>query len=904
MEAPPQNVNMIEEKKIWHALETDEVIWGLATTLEGLTEDEARERLQRFGPNEFGGAEGAAPLHIFIDQMKSPLIYVLFVAAVISLAVGQLIDALVILGVVAVNAVIGFFQEYRAEKAMEALRQLAAPTASVIRNGERHEVPASDLVPGDLVAIATGDKVPADGRIVNAANLKIEEAALTGESVAVNKSTDRLPEDTPLAERKNVIYAGTVVTYGRAEAVVVATGLSTEVGKIAMQVATLQRERTPLQDKLASLGRIVGVIALGLAAFVVVAGLVRGFGFIEIFLFAVASAVAAIPEGLPAVITITLAIGLQRMAARHAVIRKLPAVETLGSATVICSDKTGTLTKNEMTVKALYTYGREYGVTGEGYTLEGHITLHGQKVASSDVPELLLALQTGVLCNDARLQCENTHCTIAGDPTEGSLLTAAAKAGIARADLEEQMPRLDEIPFDSERKYMATLHKAGAKRMIFVKGAPESVIGMSSGIMIDGEPTDLTDERKQAIAEINNELASKALRVLAFAYKEAPSDKSDLEADDASIELVFLGLAGMIDPPRPEAVEAIARCKQAGIRVMMATGDNKITAGAIADQMGILSEGGEVVEGREVARMSDDELAERIGRIDVFARVEPEHKLRIVNALKHNGHIVAMTGDGVNDAPALKRADIGVAMGVTGTDVAKEASEMVLTNDNFASIVAAVEEGRIIFRNIRKVVAYLLSTNAGEQLIIVTTILGGLPLPLIPVQILWINLVTDSFPALALAADPRREDVLAEPPKPPDVKIVSRGMLIRIALVAVIMTFGSVSFFYWELVNGGLMRARTVAFAILGTYQLANAINMRSPIASVFSIGFLSNRWLILAISVSFLLQVATIHLGFMQVLFRTVPLSGPEWLLIIIISSSVIWAEEIRKRLFPLADG
>lgn len=888
---------MVQKSTSWHALEVDEVLTALGTDRHGLTDDEAARRLQQYGRNELGGEEVVSPVGIVLQQVLSPLVYVLFVAAVVSFAVGHLVDTFVILGIVVVNTVIGFLQEYRAEKAMEALRQLAAPKAIVLRDGHQREVAASEIVPGDVVQLAVGDKVPADCRVIGSSNLKADEASLTGESVPVDKSAEPVPADIPLAERTDMVYAGTAMTYGRGRAVVVATGSATEVGRIALSVTAVAKEPTPLQKKLASVGRMLAVIALGLAALILAVGLVRGIGFVDIFLFAVASAVSTIPEGLPAVVTVVLAIGLQRMAARNAIIRQLPAVETLGSATVICTDKTGTLTKNQMTVEVIYAISGEFKVTGEGYAPHGEVLRDGEAVDVSSHRELRLALDAGALCNDADLRCDDSNCTILGDPTEGALVVAAAKAGIVKRDLATQMPRIDEVPFDSDRAYMATLNDSEDRRFIFAKGAPEKLLALCTRAGTGAGDVDLSEDLRSKVLQANRELASRALRVLAIAYKEVSKEQSTISPEDLKEGMVFLALVGMMDPPRPEAIGAIERCKRAGIRVIMATGDHRITARAIAEQMGILRGHDGVIEGKELDRMSDEMIENRIDEIDVFARVEPQHKFRIVTALKRRGHIVAMTGDGVNDAPALKRADIGIAMGITGTDVAKEASKMVLADDNFVSIVGAVEEGRIVFQNIRKVVTYLLSTNAGEVLAIMAILLLGLPLPFLPVQILWINLVTDSFPALALAADPPREDVLAEPPRDPNAPIISRVVLIRILLVALVMAAGTLAVFYGWLGSTGLTRARTMAFAVMAIFQLFNVLNVRSPKLSAFSMSPFSNRWLVLALLVCSALQVAAIHLPFMQTLFRTVDLTVSEWGIVMLVSSMVLWVEEIRKR-------
>ncbi|HOK53725.1 MAG TPA: calcium-translocating P-type ATPase, SERCA-type, partial [Armatimonadota bacterium] len=860
-----------------------------------------QDRLQQYGRNELGREEGTSPGRLLFQQLLSPLIYVLFVAAIVSFAVGHAVDAIIILAIVVINTVIGFLQEYRAEKALEALRRLSAPTAAVLRNGQRKEIPAVEVVPGDILLLASGDRIAADARIISGSNIKTEEASLTGESVPVDKSTHPVPVDTPLAERTNIVYAGTTITYGRGEAVVVATGINTEVGKIAREVASVGRESTPLQKKLSIVGQVLGALAVALALLVFVVGMLRGIKFIEIFLFAVASAVSAIPEGLPAVVTVVLAIGLQRMARKNALVRKLPAVETLGSATVICSDKTGTLTKNEMTAQVIYICGHEFVITGEGYAPKGEILADNQPVDVSEYRQLQLTLEAIVLCNDADLRCSNSQCDVAGDPTEIALLTAAAKAGITKSRLNEYMPRIDEIPFDSSRAYMGTLNDAGDRNLVLVKGAPEKIIDMATHVLTDDGIEEITGEIRNDFIQANHRYASQALRVLAVAYKEMPKDKSNIQVEDLQDGIVLLGLVGMIDPPRPEAIEAIRRAKHAGIRVKMVTGDNKVTARAIAETMGILQDGDErVVEGRELSRMTDEDLTRRINDINVFARVEPEHKLRIVTALKKQGEIVAMTGDGVNDAPALKRADIGIAMGITGTDVSKEASEMVLADDNFATIVGAVEEGRIIFGNIKKVVTYLVSTNTGEMLTILATVLAGLPLPLTPVQILWVNLVTDSFPALSLASDPPFEDVLAEPPRDPGARIITKGVIFSILFVAVIMSIGTIGLFYWGLTTQGEEKARTLAFATMAVFQLFNALNVRSPRTSLFDIGPLSNRWLVAAIATAVILQVIAIHVGVVHTWFGTVPLTVIEWVMVIVVSSTVFWASEVRKRLAP----
>ncbi len=902
------------EQAAWHALSPEEALRRLNSRAEGLSSAEAAQRRERYGLNTIRSVRRVSVARLFLSQFTSPLIYILLIAAGISFATGHGIDGWVILAIVFLNALIGFFQEYKAERALAALRALAAPKATVLRDGEAVQLPAEELVPGDVVLIAAGDRIPADGRVLEAANLQVEEAALTGESQAARKSTQAVSPDTSLGEREGMLYLGTAAVTGRGEMLVTATGMATEMGAIARDVETEGSTETPLQRKLAALGGRLGLVALLLAAILVLVGALRAIPKTELFLTGVAAAVSFIPEGLPAVVTAVLAVGVRRMVRRNAIIRKLPAVETLGSATFICTDKTGTLTKNEMTVRAVWAAGREVAVEGEGYAPEGGFRDGEAVVAPQQVPEIALLLRAGALCNDARLRQEGDRWGITGDPTEGALLVAAAKADLDCSALSASYPRVDEIPFDSDARYMATLHAGpDGHHWLFVKGAPERVLGMSQRIVVtapapegDALPPDrpLSAEDREAVLAANVALAERALRVLGFAYRRLPPDANTIDPRMLEGELTFIGLAGMIDPPRPEAVPAIAAARRAGIEVMMITGDHRVTAQAIAAQLGLLQGGREVLAGRDIAAMDDAELEQRVERIAACARAEPTHKLRIIRALQQRGHIVAMTGDGVNDAPALKRADIGIAMGITGTDVAKEASEMVLADDNFASIVGAVEEGRSIFANIRRVVTYLLATNSGEILMLLATVATGFPLPLLVGQILWINLVTDGAPTVALGQEPPHGRVLDQPPRPPDAPIIARPLVFRIAFVALFMALGTMGLFVWALQDGSLARARTLAFATMATFQLFNIYNSRSMNESVFRIGLFSNRWVTLGVLSSALLLVAAIHIGFLQRALRTVPLTLGEWGLVILVSASVLVAEELRKAFAPRLFG
>jgi Ca2+-transporting ATPase len=876
-----------------------QVLGGLESSTDGLTPAESRARLLRYGPNVLAGRKKTPPVVVFFQQFLSPLIYVLLIAGVISIIAGHLTDALVVFGVLLINAVIGFLQETRAEKAMEALIRMASPRASVRRDGVAKDIAARDIVPGDILLLETGDKVPADGRLLEASNLKLSEAILTGESVPVDKHTGILKGELPVSDRKNMVFMGTVVAYGRATAVVTGTGMNTEMGKIAAGIRDVKPEKTPLQKSISRLSRYLIFLFLGVCALLVVLGLVKGLDWLEVFLLAVAAAVSAIPEGLPAVVTVVLAVGMRMMAQRNAVIRKLVAVETLGSATVICSDKTGTLTLNQMTVRRMYLGGSRVDVTGEGYLVDGDFSIDGQKVDIDTRLALELHLRIGALCNDAAINMEADRCcSIYGDPTEASLLVAAAKAGLLRERLDKDYPRLDEIPFQSEKLYMATLHPRDGGRVAYVKGAPEKLLSYSKYIRDGQSVKPLGEADRRAVLEANDTMAKQAMRVIATAYIDLPGDLADLEEEHIRGKLVFVGLSGMDDPPREEARESVRLCRQAGIKVIMITGDNKLTAESVARQLEMPP--GRAITGQELAAMSDEELALQVEDISIFARIEPTQKLRIVNALKSRGHVVAMTGDGVNDAPALKAANIGIAMGITGTDVAKEAGDMTLADDNFASVVAAVDEGRVIFNRLRNVIFFLLSTTLGEMLALVLGILFLGKAPLLAVQIIWNNLLTDTAVAVPLGLEPRIGDELEQPPRHRSVGIIYPGMLWRILFMAALMGIGGFLVFNWAQTMYSLEEARTITFCTLVTFEWFRSFNARSDEYTVFKLGLFKNRWLVLSVSAAVLLQLAVIYLPPLQTVFQTVPLAVERWGVIILAGGSLFAIEELRKVFFP----
>jgi Ca2+-transporting ATPase len=876
----------------FHAYPAAWVVEELRSGPEGLTPEEAAARLALHGPNRLREEAGESPLHLFARQFTDLLIVILAVAAAISAALGEWLDAVVILAIILLNGAIGFLQEYRAERALAALKKMIAPAARVVRGGAGGMVDARELVPGDVILLAEGDRVPADARLLSTVALAADEAALTGESAPVPKDAALACQaEETIHCRGNMVFLGTVITRGRGRAVVTATGMATELGKIATAVAEEPVEPTPLQQKLAYLGKQLSAAALLIVAVIFLVGLARGLPALDMFLVAVALAVAAIPEGLPAVVTITLSLGVQRMAAKHAIVRRLPAVETLGAATVICTDKTGTLTLNEMTVRGVFVNGTFLRVTGEGYALRGEFLDEGGAALSPlEIPGMGDLLEAGVLCNNAGLSVDATgKPAILGDPTEASLLVLAEKAGLGREALLAARPFAREIPFDSGRKMMTVVRATEEGERAYVKGAPEVLVGRCTRLLARGVERDLGDPDREAILAATALMASGALRVLGFAYRDLPPGNipdSDIEQD-----LVFTGLAGMMDPPRPEARAAVQACRKAGIRVVMVTGDNPLTAQAVARELD-LGPGG-VMAGAELDRVTDAGLRDVVEHVGIFARVSPEHKLRIVDALKARGEIVAMTGDGVNDAPALKRADIGVAMGITGTEVAKEASDMVITDDNFASIERAVEEGRVIYANILSAVQYLIACNIGELVTIFVAILAGLASPLTPIQILWMNVVTDSPPALALAMNPPDPGVMERPPQDPEARIVTPRAAGGMFLVGLLMTVVTLAVFTGQ----GAVVAGTMAFSVIILFQKFYAIAVSgSGDEPVIGPGLFRNRWLWAAFLFGIASQFLITAWGPAQEVFDTVALGPAEWGIVLLASSTGLLVPEAVK--------
>jgi magnesium-transporting ATPase (P-type) len=883
--------------RAWHALPVDDVLSTLGTSASGLDPEEAARRLERFGPNRLPVARRKGALQRLLAQFQNILIYILLAAGVVTALLGEWIDSGVILAVVVINAAIGFIQESRAEQALESIRNLLSLEAAVLRDGKRRVVPAEELVPGDVVVLRQGDKIPADVRMLGTRELRVDESMLTGESVPVTKGPPGVPEETPLAERTSFAYSGTLVAAGEGKGVVVATGEGTEIGKISTLLAEVEPLQTPLLRKIEAFGRTLALVIVGLSALTFLFGfLVRGYTAEDMFMAAVALAVAAIPEGLPAILTITLAIGVQRMAGRKAIIRHLPAVETLGSVTVICSDKTGTLTRNEMTAQVVLTPAGRFGIGGTGYRPEGGFTTGEREVDPTAHADLMEALRAGVACNDAGLVQEGEAWTIEGDPTEGALLVAGRKAGFETGALEREMPRVDAIPFTSEERYMATAHRAEGGQVLYVKGAPERVLGMCRAEWTpDGKPGeerfDVADWGRRADA-----LAAEGQRVLAVARADRERD-GQLEPEEVEQGLLLLGLFGLIDPPRPEAIEAVALCQHAGIRVKMITGDHAKTALAIATQMGI-GDGDRAMTGAELDRGNPEALTELATTIDVFARVAPEHKLRLVEALQTAGQVVAMTGDGVNDAPALKRADIGVAMGVKGTEAAKEASSMVLADDNFASIEAAVEEGRTVFDNIRKALLFILPTNGGEALVVLGAVMLGRTLPLSPVQILWVNMITAVTLALALAFEPPEPDVMDRPPRNPREPILTRFFIWRILFVSAVIFAGTFGLFIWVRGEGmALDLSRTVALNTIVFFEIFYLFNSRHIIAPALNLeGIFGSRKVLGSVGVVIAAQMLLTYWPPLQRLFGTAAIGTAEWLLILPVAISVLFIVEIEK--------
>lgn len=887
---------------VWHTLPPDDVLASFESDERfGLTAAEAEQRLKRYGPNVITARRGKSPLVRFLLQFHNPLLYILLIASVVTFVLKDIVDAAIIFGVVLVNVILGYIQESRAEKAIEALARTMTMEATVVRDGKTIRVPAASLVPGDLVLLQSGDKVPADMRLIRTRDLQIAEAALTGESVPVTKQAHAtLAPDTTLADRVTMAYASTLVTYGQGAGIVVATGDSTEVGRISQLIATAHDLQTPLTRKIAQFSRLLLFVILGLAAVTFLIGAFRNQPLLDTLMAAIALAVSAIPEGLPAAVTVTLAIGVTRMARRRAIIRKLPAVETLGSTTVICSDKTGTLTQNQMTVQRIVAGGKPYETTGTGYQPEGDIRHNGALVDLEANIALAECLRAGLLCNDSELVEKEGRWDVRGDPTEGALIVAAHKAGIHQHD--RLPPRIDAIPFESQHQYMATLHDAGLhqERIVYMKGSVEAILSRCNTLLeADGR---LVPCDADAVHRTADTLAAEGLRVLAFARGCMPAGTNALEHDDVTSGLTFLGLQGMVDPPRPEAITAVRACQQAGIRVKMITGDHALTAAAIARQIGL--DGGRkpsVLTGRDIEQLPDEEFADAAERTTVFARVTPEQKLRLVEALQSRGHVVAMTGDGVNDAPALKQADIGVAMGLAGTDVAREAADMVLTDDNFATIEAAVEEGRGVFDNLTKIIVWTLPTNIGEGLVILAAILIGSALPVLPVQILWVNMVTVAALGLVLAAEGKEPGIMQRPPRKPDAPILDATLIWRTLAVGVLIMIGAFALFEWELQAGAsLTEARTVAVNVIVMIEVFYLLNCRSLTHSMFQIGVFSNRWLFVGLGVIILLQLGFTYLPWMNQILNSAPISLEAWgriLIIPVIGYALIELEKWLRR-------
>lgn len=875
--------------KAWHSQSADEVLAQLGTTATGLSAQEAAQRLAANGPNELKEGKRISPWQIFLGQFKSLIVWILIVAGIISGVLGEMVDAIAILAIVVLNAVIGFYQEHSAEKSIAALKKMAAPQAKVWRDGAIKAVPAAEIVTGDVLDLEAGDLVAADARLLSAASFKCVESALTGEAEAVEKHAITLDKaDVPLGDRENMIFMGTSVAAGSGRALVVATAMQTEIGSIAglLEEAGAD-EDTPLQQKLTSFGRILVWASLGIVALLFVLGLLRGMPFLELFMTAVSLAVAAVPEGLPTVVTVALALGVMRMSRRRALVRKLPAVETLGSTNVICTDKTGTLTVGEMTVRVLYVAGQTFEITGEGYGPDGEVRVAG-KAADEHQTKLLREIANNLIgCNNAHLALEDGQWKVIGDPTEGAMLAAGHKAGVTEEQIEREMPKRHEIPFDSDRKRQSVIRLLpDGRHRAFINGAPDLLLQRCTQIVAINGVRPLSDADRTEIAAQNIELAGQALRVLGSAYRDLDATSPEqLKTDDVERDLVFVGLTGMYDPPRAEAKDAILKCRAAGIRVVMITGDHPHTATAIARELGIATGEELALSGAELDKLNDDELHQRVTQIAVYARVTAAHKLRIIRAWKASGAVVAMTGDGVNDAPAIKGADIGIAMGRSGTEVTKQAADMIVTDDNFASIVAAVEEGRGIYDNIRKTLQYLLAGNCGELLLMTAAIVMGLPMPLLALHLLWINLVTDGLPALCLATDPIDPDVMKQPPRSQNERITDGGFLGTMFLTGLLTAGVSLAVYVYALKHESLEMARTHAFAALVFAELLRAFGARSETRPLWRINHLSNLNLLAVVAASFGLQVWSHHNAMLAGFLKTSLMPFSDCLMLLTIS-------------------
>lgn len=877
----------------WYSMKSEEVEYKTNTDIaKGLTDKNVKKRLSTYGPNKLKEAPRPSALATFLAQFKDFMVLVLLAATLVSGLIGEVLDAITIMCIVLLNGILGFVQERKAEKSLDALKELSAPKVDVLRNGEWEQVPSAEVVPGDVIKIGAGDRVGADIRLIHVAGLRIDEASLTGESVPVHKHGQEIAKlDVPIGDQENMAFMGTMVTQGSGIGIVVGTGMKTEMGKIAHLLQEAQPVMTPLQRRLEQLGKTLIAVALFLTALIVLIGLLQGHDLHTMFISGVSLAVAAIPEGLPAIVTVALALGVQRMIKRKGIVRKLPAVETLGCATVICSDKTGTLTQNKMTVKQLWANNEWLHVSGSGYEAEGDFTKNAEVVAIAKRPTFCRLLSYGVLCSNAQFvekqggkKKGQTGLSLDGDPTEGAIVIAALKAGFTKEGLSATYKRVEEFPFDSTRKMMSVIVKdESGKAYVVTKGAPDVVLARCNAVATDGRTETLTATKQTEIEGVVEQMASKALRTLAIAYRPLMGKENVKNGDDAEKNLILVGIQGMIDPPRAEAKDAIQECREAGIKTVMITGDHQVTAAAIAKELQILPKGGKVMDGKTLSRLSVEELEEVVEDVYVYARVSPEHKLKIVKALQKNGDIVAMTGDGVNDAPAIKQADIGIAMGVTGTDVAKEASSLVLADDNFLTIKEAIKEGRNIYENIRKFIRYMLASNVGEILVMLFAILLGMPLPLVAIQILWINLVTDGLPAVALGMDQAEGDVMKRKPRKQDEGVFARGLgwkIISRGFMIGAVTIAAFSLTY-ENDPAQLTLAQTVAFLTLVMAQLIHVFDCRSEY-SIYHRHLFENKYLVGAVLISILLMVAVIYVPQLQPVFHTVALGLREWLLVI----------------------
>ena len=891
----------------WYNKSKEEALKELSSDeLKGLSDQEAVQRIEEYGKNELKAQAKKTFAQKLIEQFKDFLVIILIVAAIVSAAVGEVQDSIVILAIVVMNAILGIYQEGQAEKSVEALQKMSAPEAKLIRNGKQIQVPSSDVVPGDIVVLEAGDIIPADVRLIESSNMKVEEASLTGESVPVDKDAYEVLEGAAgIGDRHNMGFSSTVVTYGRGKGLVVETGEKTEIGHIATTIQSYEEELTPLQIKLNQLGKILGNACILICIVVFAVGLIQGRGVLNMLLTSISLAVAAIPEGLPAIVTIVLSIGMNRMATRNAIVKKLLAVETLGATQVICSDKTGTLTQNQMTVVKAYVDDKIIDVEGGGYEPTGAVKLDGKEINIDSLPDLKIFACGGTLANDAHLDNSSGVWKMVGDPTEGAIVTFTGKLGKTKEDLNKDFPRIEELPFDSERKMMSTFHNnyIPGKVVSFTKGAPDVVIKRCTKIALNGEVVDFTDELIARVLSVNSQFAKSALRVLSAAYKVWDSVPSDNVSEVVETEMIFLGLVGMIDPARPEVKAAIKECKEAGITAVMITGDYKETAFAIAKDLGMAEREDEAMMGAELDSLSDAEVREVVKKTKVYARVSPDHKVKIVTALKENGNITAMTGDGVNDAMALKKADIGIAMGITGTDVAKNTADVILTDDNFATIVNAVEEGRIIFSNIKKFVFFLLSCNIGEILIVFASILVGWEMPLVPIQLLWLNLVTDSFPALALGVEPAEPNIMNLPPRNTKEGILDKGMYGGIVFQAIAISGTTLLAFYWAMQRYGvathMAHIRTIVMVTLITAELLRAFSSRSQDFTLFKIGFFTNKTMNLSVIGAFLLTVAVVYVPVAADLFNLVPLTFNDWEIVIMFAFIPLVAGELYKVIF-----